>query len=81
MHGLFYPPAAVKRLLCLLLLCKIGYVASEAVTPFRMIEKGFKREWFGFFALAEFPFEVIVCAYDDVHVASCLCVCAMHSCA
>lgn len=33
-------------------------MGSEAVTPFRLIEKGFKREWFGFFALAEFPFEV-----------------------
>jgi hypothetical protein len=42
-----------------MIVCRVGLVASEAVTPYKLMQYGFKREWFALFALFEFPFEIL----------------------
>lgn len=49
----------VRHLLVVLLLCKVGSIANDSVTALKLLEKGFKREHMGLFALIEFPFQVV----------------------
>jgi hypothetical protein len=39
---------------------RIGFAANDAMTAFKLIEGGFKREWFALFALLEFPIGILL---------------------
>jgi uncharacterized membrane protein YbjE (DUF340 family) len=41
-HDLIHTTIAVKQLMLLLLLCKVGFVANDSATALKLIEKGFK---------------------------------------
>ncbi|KAI0757425.1 MFS general substrate transporter [Daedaleopsis nitida] len=49
----------VQVLLCVHLLAKIGWQASDAVTQLKMVEKGLGREDLAVTVLIDFPFEVV----------------------
>eukprot|EP01104_Vermistella_antarctica_P004220 TRINITY_DN14711_c0_g1_i1.p1 TRINITY_DN14711_c0_g1~~TRINITY_DN14711_c0_g1_i1.p1 ORF type:complete len:645 (+),score=92.82 TRINITY_DN14711_c0_g1_i1:352-2286(+) len=48
----------LRTLILMLLVCKIGFIASDAVTALKLIEKGFRREDMAVLVLVAFPFDV-----------------------
>lgn len=52
--------AEVKTLLGCLLIARVGFAANDALTAFKLIERGFKKEWFALFALIEFPIGILL---------------------
>jgi hypothetical protein len=49
----------MRLLLTILLTCKIGFIAAESVTPFKLLDKGLKEEDVGLTALINFPLQII----------------------
>jgi len=50
----------MKKLIVLLLICKIGFIANESVTGLKLLEKGFKKEDLAFTVLLDFPFQIFI---------------------
>jgi PAT family acetyl-CoA transporter-like MFS transporter 1 len=49
----------MKKLLAVLLICKIGYIASDSVAGLKLLEAGFKKEQLAITVLIDFPFQLI----------------------
>ena len=54
------PSVEVRTLLGCLLIARVGFAANDALTAFKLIERGFKKEWFALFALIEFPIGILL---------------------
>ncbi|KAJ3016401.1 hypothetical protein HKX48_004042 [Thoreauomyces humboldtii] len=48
----------MKKLTGLLLVAKIGFIANEAVTPLKLLDKGLKKEDMALSVLIDFPFQL-----------------------
>ncbi|KAL6070226.1 Solute carrier family 33 member 1 [Balamuthia mandrillaris] len=48
----------MRKLLLVLVLYKIGFMAADSVGALKLIEKGFKKEDLALFVLIEFPFQI-----------------------
>jgi hypothetical protein len=49
----------MRTLVLILLTAKIGFVANDAVTGFKLLEKGFKEEDLGLAAIVNFPLSIV----------------------
>ena len=49
----------MKKLIFVLLVSKIGYIASESIAPLKLLEKGFKKEDLAVAVLIDFPFQIL----------------------
>lgn len=43
----------------MLLTCKLGFVVADAVTPMKLVEKGFRKDNLALIVTIAFPFEFI----------------------
>ena len=50
----------MKKLVAVLLLSKIGFIANEAVTGLKLLEKGFKKEDLALTVLLDFPLQLFI---------------------
>jgi Na+/melibiose symporter-like transporter len=55
--------SAIQKLIMVLFLCKIGFMASESVVAFKLLEKGFKKEDLALAVLIDFPLQIIFSYY------------------
>lgn len=53
----------MRRLIVVLLVAKIGFIANESVTGLKLLEKGFSKEDLALAVLIDFPFQVLVGYY------------------
>ncbi|ORX89109.1 MFS general substrate transporter [Basidiobolus meristosporus CBS 931.73] len=49
----------MKRFLAILLIAKIGFIANDAVTGLKLLEKGFNKEDLALAVLIDFPFQIV----------------------
>ena len=49
----------MRTFIVILLIAKVGFVTHDAVTAFKLIEKGFKEEELGVTALINFPLQIL----------------------
>jgi PAT family acetyl-CoA transporter-like MFS transporter 1 len=49
----------MREYMALLLLAKVGFVASEAVTGLKLMEKGFQKEDLALVVLLDFPCQLL----------------------
>ncbi|KAJ3183393.1 hypothetical protein HDU87_006712 [Geranomyces variabilis] len=49
----------MKKLVGVLLVAKIGFIANEAVTPLKLLDKGLKKEDMALSVLIDFPFQIV----------------------
>ncbi|KAI8817124.1 acetyl-coenzyme A transporter 1-domain-containing protein [Fimicolochytrium jonesii] len=49
----------MKKFIGVLLLAKIGFIANEAVTPLKLLDKGLKKEDMALSVLIDFPFQIL----------------------
>jgi hypothetical protein len=47
------------RFIGVLLICKIGFIANEAVTGLKLLELGFNKEYLAMAVLIDFPFQLL----------------------
>ena len=53
----------MRRFILVLLVAKIGFIANEAVTGLKLLEKGFGKEDLALAVLIDFPFQILVGYY------------------
>ncbi|CAG8449371.1 2506_t:CDS:10 [Funneliformis caledonium] len=53
----------MRKLILVLLVAKIGFIANEAVTGLKLLEKGFGKEDLALAVLIDFPFQILVGYY------------------
>ncbi|KAI8918592.1 acetyl-coenzyme A transporter 1-domain-containing protein [Powellomyces hirtus] len=49
----------MKKLIGVLMVAKIGFIANEAVTPLKLLDKGLKKEDMALSVLIDFPFQIL----------------------
>ncbi|KAJ3183714.1 hypothetical protein HDU85_002143 [Gaertneriomyces sp. JEL0708] len=49
----------MKQFIGILLVAKIGFIANEAVTPLKLLDKGLKKEDMALSVLIDFPFQIL----------------------
>jgi PAT family acetyl-CoA transporter-like MFS transporter 1 len=49
----------MKSFMVVLLTAKIGFIANDAVTALKLLEKGFSKEDLALAVLIDFPFQII----------------------
>ncbi|KAK9718591.1 hypothetical protein K7432_005393 [Basidiobolus ranarum] len=49
----------MKRFLMVMLMAKIGFIANDAVTGLKLLEKGFNKEDLALAVLIDFPFQIV----------------------
>lgn len=53
----------MRRLIVVLLVAKIGFIANESVTGLKLLEKGFSKEDLALAVLIDFPIQLLVGYY------------------
>jgi len=53
----------MRKLIVLLLICKIGFMANESVTALKLLDKGFKKEDLALTVLLDFPLQILIGYY------------------
>jgi hypothetical protein len=53
----------MRRLIVVLLVAKVGFIANESVTGLKLLEKGFSKEDLALAVLIDFPFQLLVGYY------------------
>ncbi|TPX30433.1 hypothetical protein SmJEL517_g06004 [Synchytrium microbalum] len=49
----------MQRFIAVMMVAKLGFIASESVTGLKLLEKGFKKEDLALAVLIDFPFEIL----------------------
>ncbi|TPX34605.1 hypothetical protein SeMB42_g07298 [Synchytrium endobioticum] len=49
----------MQKFIAIMLIAKLGFIASESVTGLKLLEKGFKKEDLALAVLIDFPFEIV----------------------
>lgn len=49
----------MKKLIVVLLICKVGYIASDSIAGLKLLDAGLKKEQLAITVLINFPFEII----------------------
>ena len=56
----------MRRLIFILMICKIGFIANDSVTGLKLLEKGFGKEDMAVAVLIDFPFQILFGYYAAI---------------
>lgn len=52
-------PLDMKKFIGVLMIAKLGFIANEAVTPLKLLDKGLNKEDMALSVLIDFPFQIL----------------------